>query len=247
MALLSSLAAEPHVVVVGASGGIGGALVELLSGDLPSGTIRALSRSPRGGGGNVTPGFVDITREETIRAAADSSSQGGPIDLVIVASGVLHRGSELRPEKSMRELDPRAIGEVFAVNAAGPALVAKHFLPRLRKGQKTVFAALSARVGSISDNRLGGWASYRASKAALNMLLKTFAIEHARRWPDSVVVALHPGTVDTALSRPFSGRVPPDRLFPPERAARHLLEVIDGLEPDATGGFFAWDGTPIEP
>jgi NAD(P)-dependent dehydrogenase (short-subunit alcohol dehydrogenase family) len=126
-------------------------------------------------------------------------------------------------------------------------MVAKHFLPLLRKGRKTVFAALSARVGSISDNRLGGWSSYRASKAALNMLLRTLAIEHARKWPDSVVVALHPGTADTALSKPFSSRVPAERLFSPSRSAGYLLGVIDDLKPSTTGGFFAWDGTPIEP
>jgi NAD(P)-dependent dehydrogenase (short-subunit alcohol dehydrogenase family) len=125
-------------------------------------------------------------------------------------------------------------------------MVAKHFLPRLRTGHKTVFAALSARVGSISDNRLGGWASYRASKAALNMLLKTLALEHSRRWPDSVIVGLHPGTVDTALSKPFSSRVPAERLFEPSQSARYLLGVIDDLTPTATGGFFAWDGTPID-
>jgi NAD(P)-dependent dehydrogenase (short-subunit alcohol dehydrogenase family) len=146
----------------------------------------------------------------------------------------------------MSALDAKALCEVFRINAVGPALIAKHFLPLLRMGHKTVFAALSARVGSISDNRLGGWASYRASKAALNMLLKTLAIEHARRWPDSVVVALHPGTVDTALSKPFSSRLPTERLFAPSQAVGYLLGVIDDLTPAATGDFLAWDGTPIE-
>jgi NAD(P)-dependent dehydrogenase (short-subunit alcohol dehydrogenase family) len=109
-----------------------------------------------------------------------------------------------------------------------------------------VFAALSARVGSISDNRLGGWASYRASKAALNMLLRTAAIEHQRRRPESIVVALHPGTVDTRLSAPFQRGVPEGKLFTPTYAVDRLLHVIDGLRPTDTGGFFAWDGQPIE-
>ena len=116
----------------------------------------------------------------------------------------------------------------------------------MRKKSKTVFAALSARVGSISDNRLGGWYAYRASKAALNMLLKTLAIEYARRYPESIVAGLHPGTVDTGLSRPFTRRTPEGRLFPAERSARHLLSVIDGLRPEDSGGVYAWDGQRIE-
>ena len=243
---LRSLVPSPRIAVIGASGGIGRAFVESLVSGCPAGTVHALSRSPQQSGGKVHHHFIDITEEESIRAAEETASRDGPLDLVIVASGILHRDSELQPEKSMRALDPKALCEVFRINAVGPAMVAKHFLPRLRTGHKTVFAALSARVGSISDNRLGGWASYRASKAALNMLLKTLAIEHARRWPDSVVVALHPGTVDTALSKPFSSRVPAERLFEPSQSARYLLGVIDDLTPAATGGFFAWDGTPIE-
>jgi NAD(P)-dependent dehydrogenase (short-subunit alcohol dehydrogenase family) len=240
------LVPTPRIAVIGASGGIGRAFVEALASDCPDGTIHALSRSPQQSGANVHHHFIDITDEGSIRTASETASRDGPLDLVIVASGILHRDSELQPEKSMGALDPQALCEVFRINAVGPAIAAKHFLPRLRTGHKTVFAALSARVGSISDNRLGGWASYRASKAALNMLVKTLAIEHARRWPDSVVVALHPGTVDTALSKPFSSRVPAERLFTPSQSAGYLLAVIDDLTPAATGGFFAWDGTPIE-
>ena len=243
---LRSLVPSPRIAVISASGDIGRAFVESLASDCPAATIHGLSRSPQQSGGDVQHHFIDITEEESIRAAAETTSRDGPLDLVIVASGILHGGTELQPEKSMSTLDAKALCEVFRINAVGPALVAKHFLPLLRMGHKTVFAALSARVGSISDNHLGGWASYRASKAALNMLLKTLAIEHARRWPDSVIVALHPGTVDTALSKPFSRRVPAERLFEPLQSARYLLGVIDDLTPAATGGFFAWDGTPIE-
>jgi NAD(P)-dependent dehydrogenase (short-subunit alcohol dehydrogenase family) len=243
---LRSLVPSPHIAVIGASGGIGRAFIESLASDCPTATIYALSRSPRASLGSVHREFIDVTEEESIRAAAETASRDGPLDLVIVASGILHRGFELQPEKSIRALEAEALCEVFRINAIGPALVAKHFLPRLRTGHKTVFAALSARVGSISDNRLGGWASYRSSKAALNMLLKTLAIEHALRWPDSIVVALHPGTVDTALSKPFSSRVPTERLFEPSQSAGYLLKVIDDLTPAATGGFFAWDGSKIE-
>jgi NAD(P)-dependent dehydrogenase (short-subunit alcohol dehydrogenase family) len=246
MSLLRSLVASPNIAVIGAAGGIGRALVELLMSGCPAGTVHALSRSPQQSAGNLHHHFIDVVQEESIFAAAEAASRDSPLDLVIVASGILHRDFELQPEKSMRALDPQTLCEVFRINAVGPAMVAKHFLPRLRTGHKTVFAALSARVGSISDNRLGGWASYRASKAALNMLLKTLAIEHARRWPDSIIVALHPGTVDTALSKPFSSRVPAEQLFEPSRSARYLLGVIDDLTPVATGGFFAWDGTPIQ-
>jgi NAD(P)-dependent dehydrogenase (short-subunit alcohol dehydrogenase family) len=176
---------------------------------------------------------------------AEAASASGPLDLVIVATGILHRGDEIQPEKTMREFDSHVLQEVFVVNAVGPALVAKHFLPKLRRGHKTVFAALSARVGSISDNRLGGWASYRASKAALNMLIRTLAIEQARVRPDAIVVALHPGTVDTRLSQPFTGRTEPGKLFAPAESAARLLRVVEGLDQEQTGGFLAYDGTTI--
>ena len=139
-----------------------------------------------------------------------------------------------------------AMSEVFNVNTIGPALLAKHFLPAMRKTGKTVFVALSARVGSIADNRLGGWVSYRASKAALNMVVKTIAVEQARQRPESIVVSLHPGTVDTALSKPFSAGVSENSLFTPEYSAACLLKVIDGLNVTDSGGFFAWDGAGIE-
>ncbi len=193
-----------------------------------------------------TTGFIDLADEDSIATAAQLATKDDTLDLVIVTSGILWEGEDLRPEKSMRELDIRRLTQLFAVNAAGPALVAKHFLPVLRKNSKTLFASLSARVGSISDNRLGGWYSYRASKAALNMLLKTLAIEHARQWPDSVVAGLHPGTVDTALSQPYTSRTPKDALFSPETSARHLLNVMNQLCPEDSGGVFAWDGSRIQ-
>ena len=142
-------------------------------------------------------------------------------------------------------MDPQTLTHLFQVNATGPALIAKHVLPLLVRGRKSVFAALSARVGSIEDNRLGGWHSYRASKAALNMLLRSCSVELAHRNPDAVCVSLHPGTVDTRLSEPFQKSVPDNQLFSAEQSARHLLEVIDGLTPADTGGFFAWDAAPI--
>ena len=247
MTLLSSFSPGTNVVVIGASGGIGQAVVGLLSDDPRVAAVHALSRSlcesdlPK-----VTTGYIDLDDEGSIAAAAELSTQSGALDLVFVASGILWQGDDLRPEKAMREIDVEGLTRLFAVNAAGPALVAKHFLPTLRKGSKTLFASLSARVGSINDNRLGGWYSYRASKAALNMLLRTLAIEHARQWPQSLVVGLHPGTVDTELSRPYTSRTPESQLFSVDTAARHLVNVMNQLDADDTGRTFAWDGSRIE-
>ncbi|RZM18739.1 MAG: SDR family oxidoreductase, partial [Sphingomonas sp.] len=151
------------------------------------------------------------------------------------------------PEKSMAALDPAWLARQYAVNAIGPALVAKYFLPRMPKTGRCVFAALSARVGSISDNRLGGWYGYRAAKAALNQLVRTIAVEERRRNDRSIVVGLHPGTVATALSKPFQAGVRADQLFMPDRAAVQLLDVIDGLKAPDSGKLFGWDGAEIAP
>ncbi|MEM6930148.1 MAG: SDR family NAD(P)-dependent oxidoreductase, partial [Myxococcota bacterium] len=150
------------------------------------------------------------------------------------------------PEKRLEHVAPDALATVFAVNAFGPILVAKHVAPLLHHDRRAVFAAVSARVGSIGDNRLGGWYAYRASKSALNQLLRTLSIELARRSPNVIVVSVHPGTVDTDLSHPFQRRVPAHKLFSTERAADQLIDVIDGLTPEDTGSFRAWDGSPIE-
>ena len=168
-----------------------------------------------------------------------------PLDLVIIATGRLVRDNGDGPEKSWRALDPAAMAELFAINAIGPALIGKHCAGLLRKEGSPVFAAISAKVGSIADNRLGGWHSYRASKAALNMIVRNFAIELSRTNPAAIAVALHPGTVDTALSRPFQRGVPSDRLLSPARSAAHLLDVIDRLDTGDTGKFIAWDGTEL--
>lgn len=184
---------------------------------------------------------VDITDEASIAAAAPRI---GPVDKVIVATGLLHDGAQ-PPEKSYRALDPAALARSFAVNAIGPALVAKHVLPLLPRDRRAVFAALSARVGSISDNRLGGWYAYRASKAALNQLIRTLAVELRRTHPLAICVGLHPGTVDTRLSAPFQRGVPD--LFTPERSAAALLGVLDGLTPEQSGRLWAWDGREIAP
>jgi NAD(P)-dependent dehydrogenase (short-subunit alcohol dehydrogenase family) len=147
----------------------------------------------------------------------------------------------------MRALDLAQLNRAFAINAAGPAQIARLLLPGMPRNRRTLFEALSARVGSISDNRLGGWHSYRASKAALNMLIRCFAIEQARSHPQAVCVALHPGTVDTELSKPFQSGVNPDKLFSPSHSASGLLNVLDTISPSQSGRLFAWDGQEIAP
>ena len=215
-----------RAVVIGASGGIGAALANALAEE--DADVVRLSRPD-----------LDLTDEATIAAAA---ARVGTPELVIVATGMLHRDG-CGPEKSIRELDPAWLAEQYAVNAIGPAIVAKHFLPIMPRTGRSVFAVLSARVGSIGDNRLGGWYGYRAAKAALNQLVRTLSIEDKRRNDRGIVVALHPGTVDTRLATPFqqSGR----DLFRPDRAAVQLLDVIDGLKPTDSGRHFAWDGAEI--
>jgi NAD(P)-dependent dehydrogenase (short-subunit alcohol dehydrogenase family) len=189
---------------------------------------------------------MDVTVEETVaRAAEQVASSHAGIDLVINCAGMLHDGGGMRPERRLADLDPEAALRSYRVNALGPALVAKHFQRLLPARERAVFASLSARVGSIGDNRLGGWYSYRAAKAAQNMITRNLSIELKRRCRGIICVALHPGTVDTDLSRPFQARVPAARLFDVQRAAQQLLGVIDGLTADDNGGFLAWDGSVI--
>jgi NAD(P)-dependent dehydrogenase (short-subunit alcohol dehydrogenase family) len=235
---LASLPRPCRAAVVGASGGIGAGIAEALA--VGGIEVHALSRRP------VTPqsGLLDLTDEASIAAACEALAGDPPLRLAIVATGLLHDGT-LRPEKSLAALDAERLARSFAVNTIGPALVAKHVLPLLPREGKSVFAVLSARVGSIADNRLGGWYGYRASKAALNQIVRTLAIEIRRTRPEAIVVALHPGTVETPLSAPFRGGVSAERLFAPEVAADHLLRVVDGLHAENSGGFFAWDGKPI--
>ncbi len=235
---------ELRAAVFGSGGGIGHALVAELLKRPGIETVHAFSRKSSGfDDPRLTTRTVDVHSEASLAEAAASIET--PLDIVVVAIGTLHSGS-YAPERRISEIEADAMLEVFRVNTVAPALIAKHFLPQLDRERRTVFAALSARVGSISDNRLGGWTSYRASKAALNMVLRTFSIEHGRRRKNSIIVGLHPGTVDTGLSKPFSGNVPNGKLFTPAHSAACLLAVIDGLESEDSGGVFAWDGQRIE-
>ena len=221
-------------VVIGATGGIGAALSDALEqrGD------RVLRIGRR-----TTPG-LDLLDEASIVAAARAVGDGFHLGLrlVIDATGFLH-DARFQPEKSLRQVDAAQMAHSFAINATGPALLMKHFLPLLARDGRAVFATLSARVGSIADNRLGGWYSYRASKAALNQILRTAAMELVRTRPQTICVALHPGTVGTTLSAPFAkGGL---EVQGPAQSAVRLLAVIDRLTPAETGLFLDHHGALI--
>lgn len=235
-----------NAVIFGSSGGIGRALTENLVQSSAWSRVFAVSRSG-GGPEGATLLKSDFLDETALEAAAQAIGAEGPVTLCIVASGLLSDGGSLQPEKSYRQQSAAAFERVFAANTVAPALIAKRMLPLMPKTERSVFAALSARVGSISDNRLGGWHAYRASKAALNMLIRNYAIEQARRAPGNICVGLHPGTVDTGLSRPFQSGVPEGKLFTPAQSAACLLGVIAGLTPEDSGKCFDWNGKEIPP
>ncbi len=221
---------ETETALVVGAGGIGRALAELLA------MLGPVITWSRGNG-------IDPLVEGDI---ADATAELGESILtrVFVTTGMLHDATQ-RPERSWRDLDRAALERSFQINAIAPALIAKHILPRLPRDRRTVFAVLGARVGSIADNRTGGWHGYRASKAALAMLVRTLSIELKRTHPLAICVALHPGTVDTAMSKPFQSNVPAEKLFTPAFAAERLIAVADALLPDDSGGHFAWDGARI--
>jgi NAD(P)-dependent dehydrogenase (short-subunit alcohol dehydrogenase family) len=230
-------------LVVGASGGIGGAILSRLLANEGFAHVHAWSRSDiQKSHERLTHTRVDVSDENHIAEAAAGLDR---VDFAIVATGLLQERSGRQPEKSLRDLSTDQFAANFAVNTIAPALILKHLHQRIPRDTRAVFAAISARVGSITDNRLGGWYSYRASKAALNQIVKTASIEIARTRPHCVCVTLHPGTVDTSLSEPFQKNVAPDKLFTQDYAAEKLLEVTDGLTVKDSGRLFAWDGTEI--
>ena len=247
-----------NVLIVGGSSGIGLGFVRqfLLSNDYPiinriyatyrnidSATeLFALSQQYSN---KLIPLEMDITDESAIASAtAQISSQTKAIHIVIYCVGILHRG-EFQPEKSLRQVNSENLLQYFQINSMGAVLLAKHLMPLLKHKENSIFAAISAKVGSIGDNRLGGWYGYRASKAALNMFLKTISIEYSRRCPKTIVVALHPGTTDTKLSEPFQANVPTGKLFPVSKTVNLLLDVMKNLEQKDSGEFFSWDGSRL--
>jgi NAD(P)-dependent dehydrogenase (short-subunit alcohol dehydrogenase family) len=227
-----------NIAILGASGAIGSAFTRLLSKTYPTASLFAFSQNGEH--------FIDYSSEDSIAKAAELAAKKKPLDLVIVANGILHN-SKIMPEKSLRDLSAEKFHRVFEINTITPALIAKYFLPKLNREQPSIFAALSAYVGSISENQIGGWYAYRASKAALNMIIKNASIEVGRRNRQAIVVGLDPGTVDSDLSKPFQRNVPDGKLFTPEYSAGKLLEVLENLSEEQTGKFFAWDGKEVLP
>lgn len=226
---LASLPVGYRALVVGARGGIGAAFVQALQADPRCAAVVGLHR-------RSSPA-LDLADEASVAAAAAALAPAGRFHLLVNAAGLLH-GPGFQPEKKLGDLHQAQLLATFTANAIGPALLLRHFSPLLDR-QRALLAMLSAKVGSIGDNRLGGWVSYRASKAALNMVVKTAAIELARTHPQCVLAALHPGTVDSALSAPFRGA---QIGRPAQDAARDLLAVLDHLTPEDSGGFWAYDG-----
>lgn len=192
---------------------------------------------------------LNVLNEKHLKRLADHvSNQYGHVDLIVNATGILHDSIGLQPEKKIEDFNLENFNKVFQINTASTALIAKHFISLLKKSESTpsVFACLSARVGSIGDNHLGGWYSYRASKAALNQIVKTLSIEVARRNKNTAIIALHPGTTDTNLSKPFQQNVKPEKLFTAHYSVSKMFQIIDNLFLEDNGKFFAWDGSTIE-
>lgn len=254
-AVVHGLNTPAHALVTGASSGIGLAMVDALL-EKP-GVARVFAVSRRAQESDALAGLqsrhgarlqaisADLATDAGLDAiVAGVRAHGADLHLLVNCAGLLH-GDGLRPEKSLATLDRDALERSFALNAFAPVLLVRALLPTLGPDAPRVVASLSARVGSIGDNRLGGWYAYRAAKAAQNQLLRTLAIEWQRTHPQSTCVLLHPGTVDTPLSRPFQARVAPEALFAPARAARQLLDIIAGLTPADSGRFIAWDGSTI--
>jgi len=234
------------IAVIGASGAIGNAFVEYYSKDESIKTVYACSRNKQSYHNNKIQSLeLDIENQESIKDAAEKIS-GNFLDHIIIATGVLH-SKNFGPEKSIKEINQDNMAKVISINAIGPSIVGRYFIPLLRKDDKSVIAFLSARVGSISDNKLGGWYSYRASKSALNQIVKNFSIELKRTNPKAIVLALQPGTVDSNLSEPFKRNVAQGKLFTPEQSRELLSNVIENATTNDSGNLLAYDGETISP
>jgi NAD(P)-dependent dehydrogenase (short-subunit alcohol dehydrogenase family) len=232
-----------NIVIFGATGAIGNAILYKLAKDYPNANISAFSQQEVTEKlTNVDYGQINYDDESSINAISSKFEKN--LDLVFVATGILHT-QDLSPEKSLKQISSVNFQSLFKANTIFPALVAKYFIPKLNNKYKSILAVISARVGSISDNKLGGWYAYRMSKAALNMFVKTASIETKRLNNRAIIVALHPGTVESKLSKPFQSRVSEGKLFSAEYSADKLLQVLDGLKINDTGKCFAWDAQEI--
>ena len=237
---------DRNVAIIGASGAIRNAFVEHYSADQSVKNVFAFSRKKQSYENNKVQSFdLDIENQESIQDAAEEVKDNR-LNHIIVATGILH-SETFGPEKSIKDINHDSMTKVMSVNTIGPSLVGRYFIPLLTKDTKSVLAFLSARVGSISDNKLGGWYSYRASKTALNQIIKNFSIELKRTNPNAIVLGLQPGTVDSNLSEPFKKNVAKDKLFTPEKSRELLSNVIENATTNDSGNLLAYDGETISP
>jgi NAD(P)-dependent dehydrogenase (short-subunit alcohol dehydrogenase family) len=242
---VASLPQGYRAAVIGAGGGIGAAVAAQIANDPACAALYALSRSGNAGPTGATKLAVDVTDPASLTRAAARIGADGPVDLIFIASGLLHRGTEVQPEKSWRSIGGNAFAELFAVNATGPMLALQALLPHVPRDRRALIGVIGARVGSIGDNRLGGWYGYRASMASAALLLRSLGIELSRTHPQLCVLMLHPGTVDTPLSGPFQRGVA--NLLTPEESAAALLKVLDGATVEQTGQQRDWRGELVVP
>ena len=236
-----------NIAITGVSGALGKAFVNNLAAIDNVETINVFSRSEENfHSEKIFTHLIDYKNEDEILEASKISSAKSSLDLVIVANGILHN-EQVFPEKKISEITVEKFEEVFFVNTILPSIIAKHFIPKLSQNNQSIFAFMTARVGSISDNKLGGWYAYRASKAALNMVIKNLSIEAGRKNKNAVLVGLHPGTVVSNLSKPFQSNVPEKKLFTPDQSVKYLLKILFNLKIEDTGKIFAWNGDEIHP
>ena len=236
-----------NIAITGVSGALGKAFVNNLAAIDNVETINVFSRSEENfHSEKIFTHLINYKNEDEIIEASRISSANRSLDLVIVANGILHN-EKVFPEKKISEITVEKFQEVFFVNTILPSIIAKHFIPKLSQNNQSIFAFMTARVGSISDNKLGGWYAYRASKAALNMVIKNLSIEVGRKNKNAVLVGLHPGTVVSNLSKPFQSNVPEKKLFTPDQSVKYLLKILFNLKIADTGKIFAWNGDEIHP
>ena len=236
-----------NIAITGASGALGKAFVNNLAAIDVVETINVFSRSEENfHSEKIFTHLIDYKDEDEIIEASKISSAKSSLDLVIVANGILHN-ELVFPEKKISEITEEKFQEVFFVNTILPSIIAKHFIPKLSQNNQSILAFMAARVGSISDNKLGGWYAYRASKAALNMVIKNLSIEAGRKNKNAVLVGLHPGSVVSNLSKPFQSNVPEKKLFTPDQSVKYLLKILFNLKIADTGKIFAWNGDEIHP
>ena len=237
-----------NVAIIGSSGAIGNSISKLLKSEISVESVYNFSRSDISESSEKEKNiYIDIENEDSIIESIKKIPKDIKFDLIFVATGILHNDEDIYPEKSIKDISGNKLKKVLMVNTIGPALIGKYFIPFLNKNNRNVFAFLSARVGSISNNKIGGWYSYRASKSALNQIIKNFSIEIKRSNPNSIFVGLQPGTVKSNLSKPFQKNVNSKNLFSPDYSAKKLLDVISNLSIEDTGKLFAWDGEEINP